>query len=238
MIEPTASDIDRFWAKVDKSGDCWLWTAGRFKDDACGDYGAFFLGHRNHLAHRISYLLAYGPVPDGLELDHTCHDPDTCSAPCPHRLCVNPAHLEAVTHRENLRRGGGFVGINSRKTECRRGHPLSGANLRVTNGKRYCQACGPARIAEAKAQGEKVRAGLRAAWETSNVPHMPKKPKGPVLINSRDAAALFGVHRATFNRWAAAGKIPVVYEGEGIRGDRLFDKDQLVEIQRQKTATS
>jgi predicted site-specific integrase-resolvase len=64
---------------------------------------------------------------------------------------------------------------------------------------------------------------------------MPKKTQ--TLINSRDAAALFGVHRATFNRWAAAGKIPVVYEGEGIRGDRLFDKDALVAIQRQKAAS-
>lgn len=77
---------ERFWLKVDKSGDCWLWKAGR---DTNG-YGAF----ERNTAHRTAYELSVGPIPDGLEIDHLCHV----------KACVNPAHLEAVTHRVNLGR--------------------------------------------------------------------------------------------------------------------------------------
>jgi len=62
------------------------------------------------LAHRIAYQLVVGPIPDGLVLDHLCHtrDPDCAdNANCPHRRCVNPAHLEPVTRRENIARGRG-----------------------------------------------------------------------------------------------------------------------------------
>ena len=58
-------------------------------------------------AHRVAYELTYGAVPDGLGLDHTCHDPHTCwlRDKCPHRSCCNPAHLEAVTQSVNVKRG-------------------------------------------------------------------------------------------------------------------------------------
>lgn len=84
-------ETERFWAKVDKSGDCWTWTAyvnpkgyGKFNTTA----GKLIL------AHRFSYSEAFGPLPDGMEIDHLCFT----------RNCIRPSHLEAVPHAENIRR--------------------------------------------------------------------------------------------------------------------------------------
>lgn len=80
--------LGRFWGKVDKSGDCWIWTASRSK----GGYGQFNAGAgRPTAAHRYSYELANGPIPSGFHVDHKCHTPS----------CVRPDHLQAVTVREN-----------------------------------------------------------------------------------------------------------------------------------------
>ena len=82
----------RLWAKVDKSGDCWIWTGCRIRHG----YGRISgPGRKPLLAHRVAYELTYGPIPDGLELDHLCRNPS----------CVRPDHLEPVTHLENVRRG-------------------------------------------------------------------------------------------------------------------------------------
>jgi hypothetical protein len=129
---PTEADIRRFWSKVDKTSSrsgCWLWTAGCFDNG----YAAFSVG-QNRPGHVIAYELTIGPVPDGLQLDHTCHDPTRCAPPCPHRRCVNPAHLEPVTPRENTLRSGALSALNAAKTQCPEGHPLSGVNLAVTGG--------------------------------------------------------------------------------------------------------
>jgi hypothetical protein len=84
-------EVDRFWAKVTIVGpkDCWLWTG-----NVDTVYGRFWLDGRKVLAHRYSYELAKGLIPDGLHIDHLCRV----------QLCVNPAHLEAVTQLENNRR--------------------------------------------------------------------------------------------------------------------------------------
>ena len=122
---------DRFWAKVDRGSptDCWLWTAGTLR----GGYGAFSPeSGRQASAHRVAYELTHGSIPDGLVLDHLCRTP----------ACVNPAHLEPVTHRENTLRGTAPTAVNARKTHCANGHEFTPDNTYVTrNGGRNCRAC-------------------------------------------------------------------------------------------------
>ena len=130
--------VERFWAHVDKEGHlpeycpelgpCWLWM---LQLDSRG-YGRFWDGTRRPFAHDFAYELLVGPVPDGLELDHLCRVP----------ACVNPAHLEAVTHRVNVLRGVGFMAQQARKTHCKRGHLLAGDNIYDRGGrKRDCRIC-------------------------------------------------------------------------------------------------
>jgi len=81
----------RFWAKVNKTDTCWLWTASKVG----GGYAQFHTtdasGHRQRYAHKVSYEAVHGLVPDGMFLDHTCHN----------RICVNPDHLRLVTNKQN-----------------------------------------------------------------------------------------------------------------------------------------
>lgn len=84
---------DRFWPKVDASGDCWEWTAAR-NPEGYGRIGAGGTGSRILHAHRVAWELLVGPIPVGYEVDHLCRN----------RGCVNPDHLEPVTKLENIRR--------------------------------------------------------------------------------------------------------------------------------------
>lgn len=119
----------RFWAKVDTGGNggCWIWTAATFPEG----YGLLGIDGVPRLAHRISYELTVGPIPDGAQLDHICRV----------RHCVNPDHLEPITRRENIRRGVSPSAINARLTHCRRGHAFDEANTHVANGRRTCRTC-------------------------------------------------------------------------------------------------
>lgn len=117
-------------------GPCSVWTG--FCDPS--GYAKFSVEEQSAYAHRWAWEQIHGPVPEGLELDHLCHNGSGCAggATCPHRRCVNPAHLEAVTHHENLLRG---VGPASR-THCPQGHPYDEANTyRKPNGNRECRIC-------------------------------------------------------------------------------------------------
>lgn len=77
----------RFWANVDRSGDCWRWM-GRLKSTG---YGAIGIAGKMIYAHRYSYELHTAPIPKGMEVDHMCHNP----------ACVRPSHLRLATSGQN-----------------------------------------------------------------------------------------------------------------------------------------
>jgi hypothetical protein len=125
---------DRFWAKVQTSDDCWIWTG--FKDKL--GYGRLMWHDESGryqplLAHRVAYELIIGPIPTGKVLDHIeCDNPP----------CVNPGHLIATTQWGNCERTNGACAVNARKTHCVQGHPLVEGNLYRCNGKgRICRTC-------------------------------------------------------------------------------------------------
>lgn len=117
----------------------------------CSGRGLSLAKRTHHIAHRVAYELLVGPIPSGLVLDHTCHNGTNCSggAECLHRRCVNPAHLELVTNRENILRGrtGEKSGQQKRAlTHCVNGHEFTEANTYWRQGKwRVCRTCARAR---------------------------------------------------------------------------------------------
>jgi len=109
---------------------CWLWTG---KAGVRG-YGQIRVGSgKVRQAHIVVFETLVGKVPTGLELDHKCRV----------HSCVNPQHLEAVTHKENMRRGLQTIQtLQSSKTECPKGHAYEGDNFRRDRrGKRICRIC-------------------------------------------------------------------------------------------------
>lgn len=143
--------IDRFLNKVspEPNSGCWLWDASLRPDG----YGQFSYKRRPRLAHRFSYEIYVGPIPPDLELDHKCRV----------RSCVNPDHLEPVTHRENIIRSP-LVRKNGdewrRKTHCINGHPLSGDNLGYKDANkrhRRCKQCARDRARKYRDAAPRVR---------------------------------------------------------------------------------
>lgn len=151
--------------RIVRAGRCWIWQGAQSGPDAPRGMGyglATYEGKRQQ-AHRVSYQVFVGPIPDGLQIDHTCRQ----------RMCVNPDHLEPVTQQENLLRGvlarthckrGHEYAEGSRdcllcarerwhkKAEskkharrsasfCRRGHDLAASRKVASNGSAYCGEC-------------------------------------------------------------------------------------------------
>jgi len=116
----------RFWKNVAITPSCWLWTA-----TITDGYGRIQINKKKMYAHRLAYELLIGIIPNGLELDHLCRV----------RNCVNPNHLEPVTHKENLQRGIHSNGqIN--KTCCKHGHEYTNKNTyKYPDGRRDCRIC-------------------------------------------------------------------------------------------------
>ena len=133
---------DRFWSKVDKSGECWEWTGSLSPEG----YGRISVGGRPMYAHRLSCEDAHGPIPDGYTVDHLCRV----------RKCVRPDHLEPVTQRENCLRGESPAAKHARKTHCVHGHEFTRENTYVRPdsppGRPYreCRTCIRARTARKK----------------------------------------------------------------------------------------
>lgn len=120
--------LERIMQRTDRTGSCWLWTRSL---NGKG-YAEVKVNGRHHPAHRLAYELLVGPIPAGLVLDHLCRV----------RHCVNPAHLEPVTNRENILRGDTVPAKNAAKTHCAQGHPYDDANtINRPNGHRRCRAC-------------------------------------------------------------------------------------------------
>jgi hypothetical protein len=121
--------MERFWSKVAKGDECWVWTA--YLDER--GYGRVGFNGKVQYAHRVAYQLEVGPIPEGAHILHSCDNPP----------CVNPAHLRAGTRSDNMRdkvaRGRDW---NVKKTHCKHGHPFNELNTYTTpNGRRNCRTC-------------------------------------------------------------------------------------------------
>lgn len=127
--------IDEWLAEINQAdqGACWPWPGSTNEDG----YGIAWVAPRMHPAHRAVYQRLVGPIPHGLTLDHLCHDSDVCQlgVECPHRRCVNPAHLAPATHLANTRRS-----LAGRAT-CNRGHAQTPENIYVRDGRTWCAEC-------------------------------------------------------------------------------------------------
>lgn len=164
---PVKPPIERFLALVDVvPGACWPWKGSKSKDG----YGQFTLsGRRGEKRIRIApYRFIWehfnGPMPEGLEPDHTCNN----------RKCCNPEHIEPVTHSENqirsYRRGRKRPGVDyraakSRPTHCPKGHEYTPENTyHTTNSTIYCRECNRAACADYQARKRAARPPKRISY--------------------------------------------------------------------------
>lgn len=123
---------------IDGNSGCWNYTGPTNAGGYSEGYGMVSIRGRSYYTHRLSYMLEFGPIPDGLVIDHLCRN----------TLCCNPFHLEPVTHRENMLRGK-----KAKQTHCIHGHPFDAANTWINSyGHRACKACRASRERARRAQ--------------------------------------------------------------------------------------
>lgn len=114
---------------------------------------------KQRLVHRLLYEKAFGPVPTGLVLDHTCGN----------RACGNIAHLEAVTHRTNILRGTGCAARQIIRTHCPAGHQYTTANTIIySGGNRRCRICHNQANSDCKKRRRLRAAGVAVDYQRKN----------------------------------------------------------------------
>lgn len=131
--------------EIDSATGCWRWLRAPMADG----YGRVYHNGKTVKAHRYVYEQIRGPIADGLDLDHVCHNTDPAcpgGRTCIHRRCVNPDHLEPVPTRVNILRGKTPAAINRAKTHCSNGHPFDESNTYLVVTKtgirqRRCKIC-------------------------------------------------------------------------------------------------
>ena len=136
----SSSIVDRFWTSIEFppfSNGCWLWL-GAVNHSG---YGRLYAERRDSRAHRVAYEICVGPIPSGMVIDHLCRN----------KRCVNPAHLEAVTQGENVRRDHASRFVHRYASHCRHGHPLTAENVYWRGTRRECRQC--RRIGDARRRG-------------------------------------------------------------------------------------
>lgn len=139
------SITERFWAKVEKKSPegCWEWIGAKTQG-----YGNLKVNGITVKASRLAYEMLVGLIPPGKELDHLCRN----------RACVNPAHTEPVSKRENILRGIGRAACKARQTHCIYGHPFDAVNTHIRScGRRECLRCRQRRNKEAWERERKVK---------------------------------------------------------------------------------
>lgn len=126
---------ERFWSKVDKTGECWEWTGGR---TAPGWHGRIAVDARRKtvrkvIASRASWEIHFGPIPVGLRVLHACDNAG----------CVRPDHLMLGTQRANMQDAGRKGRLTHLPTHCKRGHEFVGDNIYIhpSTGRRMCRTC-------------------------------------------------------------------------------------------------
>ena len=122
-------DLAGEWWTPEPNTGCWLWL----RSASPKGYGGFRRFRKHHIAHRFAFEIFRGPIPHGFQIDHLCRTPS----------CVNPDHMEAVTHRENQLRGNTFLALYPKRTHCKQGHEFTPENTGHYRNKpgRTCREC-------------------------------------------------------------------------------------------------
>lgn len=145
---------------------CWIFT-GYTNPEGYGAVTWTENGRvRSRATHRIVYAEHFGEPDPGMQVDHLCHDPKLCAGgpACPHRACCNPAHLKAVTARENTMRSNSLTAREAAVTHCPAGHEYSTENTYLREGRRDCRQCRRARNQAAYHANRDRRLAYYAQW--------------------------------------------------------------------------